>query len=233
MWAPDSTHILFDSNGRLWLYDLHNGTGVEDRLLGPASGDDPKFSPDGSIHLADQDHGLAVIPLHEPGTPTIPLAPAPNPSSADGQEILNGEVDWVYEEELDVRSNYFWSPDSKKIAYLQMNETKVPQYPITDWIPNHATVDWQRYPQPGDPNPEVHLGVVPVRGGKTVWMRSRFTTATITFRALAGSTARPSGSKHSLAITSTARCFLPTPITATRGRCSRSATISSSMTITT
>ncbi len=37
--------------------------------------------------------------------------------------MLNGEVDWVYEEELDVRSNYFWSPDSKNLAYLQMNET--------------------------------------------------------------------------------------------------------------
>ena len=29
LWAPDSAHLLFDSNGRLWLYDLHNGTGVE------------------------------------------------------------------------------------------------------------------------------------------------------------------------------------------------------------
>jgi dipeptidyl-peptidase 4 len=94
-----------------------------------------------------------------------------SPSSSDGQVLLNGEVDWVYEEELDVRSNYFWSPDSKKIAYLQMNETQVPQYPLTDWIPNHATVDWQRFPQPGDQNPEIHLGVVPASGGKTVWMR--------------------------------------------------------------
>jgi len=112
--------------------------------------------------------------LREPGTPSTLLAPTPNPPAANGQLMLNGEVDWVYEEELDVRSNYFWSPDSKKIAYLQMNETRVPQYPLTDWIPNHATVDWQRFPQPGDPNPEVHLGVVPVRGGKTVWMKIPF-----------------------------------------------------------
>ena len=95
------------------------------------------------------------------------MRPRPILPSDDGQVLLNGEVDWVYEEELDVRSNYFWSPDSKKIAYLQMNETQVPQYPITDWIPTHATVDWQRYPQPGDPNPEVHVGVVPAQGGKT------------------------------------------------------------------
>lgn len=171
IWAPDSTHILFDSNGRLWLYDLHNGTGIELGFSGMFSGDDPKFSPDGAYISMVKDHGLAVIPLREPGTPTIPLAPASNGSSADGQELLNGEVDWVYEEELDVRSNYFWSPDSKKIAYLQMNETRVPRYPITDWIPNHATVDWQRFPQPGDPNPEVHLGVVPARGGKPVLIK--------------------------------------------------------------
>ncbi len=174
VWAPDSTHILFDSNGRLWLYDLHNGTGIELGFSGLLSGDDPKFSPDGSFVSMIRDHGLAVIPLRDPGTPTIPLAPAPNPSSVDGQGMLNGEVDWVYEEELDVRSNYFWSPDSKNIAYLQMDETHVPHYPLTDWIPNHAQVDWQRYPQPGDPNPTVHLGVVPARGGKTVWIKIPF-----------------------------------------------------------
>ncbi len=54
------------------------------------------------------------------------------------ETVLNGGVDWVYEEELDMRSNYFWSPDSKNIAYLQMNETEVPLYPLTDWIPTHA-----------------------------------------------------------------------------------------------
>ena len=42
LWAPDSTHLLFDSNGRLWLYDLHNGTGVQVGFTGSASGDDPQ-----------------------------------------------------------------------------------------------------------------------------------------------------------------------------------------------
>ncbi len=106
-----------------------------------------------------------------PESPALPLAPAPDSSSANGEQILNGEVDWVYEEELDVRSNYFWSPDSKRIAYLRMDESQVPRYPITDWIPNHATVGWQRYPQPGDANPNVHLGVVAAHGGKTMWIR--------------------------------------------------------------
>ncbi len=55
-----------------------------------------------------------------------------------------------------------------------MNETRVPRYPITDWIPNHALVDWQRFPQPGDPNPEVHIGVLPARGGKPLWIKIPF-----------------------------------------------------------
>ena len=165
IWATDSAHLLFDSNGRLWLYDLKTGTGLAIGFTGAGSGDDPKFSPDGKKISFIRDHGLSVVQLREPGTPTIPIAPAGN------SPVLNGEVDWVYEEELGVRSNYFWSPDSSKLAYLQMDETHVPEYPITDWIPLHPTVDKQRFPQPGDPNPEVRVGVVGDGGGKTVWMK--------------------------------------------------------------
>jgi dipeptidyl-peptidase-4 len=146
IWAPDSNHILFDASGRLWLYDLHNGVGVEVGSAGVSSGDDPKFSPDASTISFIRDHGISVVRSHEPGQPTVTLVSTPPASAAGGQSLLNGEVDWVYEEELDVRSNYFWSPDSKNIAYLQMNETQVPEYPLTDWLPTHAQVDWQRYP---------------------------------------------------------------------------------------
>ena len=165
IWAPDSKHLLFDSNGRLWMYDLRNGTGVEVAFTGQASGDDPKFSPNGESVSFVRGHGLAVVNLKDPGTPTRTLAAAPN------EATLNGEVDWVYEEELDVRSNYFWSPDSKALAYLQMNETEVPLYPLTDWLPTHASVALQRYPSAGDPNPAVRVGVVSAQGGKTTWVK--------------------------------------------------------------
>jgi len=164
LWAPDSAHLLFDMDGRLWLYDLHTRVSVEVGSSGAASGDDPRFSPDGESVSFIREHGLAVVRLKEPRTPMTIVAPAPNKTT------LNGEVDWVYEEELDVRSNYFWSPDSKRLAYLEINEAAVPEYPITDWIPTHATVDVQRYPQPGDPNPAVRVGVVSAQGGKTVWV---------------------------------------------------------------
>ena len=165
IWAPDSKHLLFDSNGRLWMYDLRNGTGLQIAFTGQASGDDPKFSPNGEIISFVRNHALAVVRLKDPGTPTSVVAPVPNDST------LNGEVDWVYEEELDVRSNYFWSPDSKSLAFLQMGQTDVPLYPITDWIPTHAGIQLQRYPQPGDPNPSVRVGVVGAQGGKIAWIK--------------------------------------------------------------
>ena len=169
LWAPDSAHLLFDSNGRLWFYDLKTGTGLNIGSSGAASGDDPKFSPDGKllsfVNERGEEHGLSVIHLRDAGTPISNAAMSANPS------ILNGKVDWVYEEELDVRSNYFWSPDSSKLAYLQMDESHVPEYPITDWIPVHPTIDKQRFPQPGDPNPEVRVGVVGASGGKTIWIK--------------------------------------------------------------
>lgn len=165
VWASDSRHLLFDSDGHLWLYDMQNGVGLQMGSSGEAAGDDPKFSPDGLSISYVRGHGLAVIHLREPGSPMEMVAPAPNPNT------LCGEVDWVYEEELDVRSNYFWSPDSKNLAFLQVNETQVPLYPLTDWIPVHAQVTGQRYPQPGDPNPDVRVGVVGTKGGRVTWIK--------------------------------------------------------------
>jgi dipeptidyl-peptidase-4 len=165
LWSPDSSHLLFDSNGRLWLWNLKNGTGVQIGSAGLASGDDPKFSPDGHALSFIKNHSLAVIHLKEAGTPTLILAASPNDAA------LEGEVDWIYEEELETRSNYFWSPDSKRLAFVEMNEANVPTYPIEDWIPTHATVNTQRYPQAGDPSPLVRVGIVGAHGGKTLWIK--------------------------------------------------------------
>ncbi len=164
IWAPDSEHILFDTNGQLWLFDPKNGTGIQIGNSGMQSGDDPKFSPNGQYVSYLHDRNLYV--QRPDGS-----VPAQALTTDQQDTLLNGEVDWVYLEELDVRSNYFWSPDSRQIAYLQMNEAKVPEYPLVDFIPVHASVQKQRYPQPGDPNPGVRVGVVGVNGGATRWLR--------------------------------------------------------------
>lgn len=165
IWAPDSAHLLFDTNGQLWYYDLKTNVGVQIGVTGAGSGDDPKFSPNGSFISYLHDHNLYIKRMKEMGTPTTQLT-----QSHDGT-TLNGAVDWVYREELDVQSNYFWAPDSKHIVYLQMNESEVPEYPIVDWLPAHATIDNQRYPMPGDPNPDVRIGIVGTNGGRTTWIK--------------------------------------------------------------
>jgi dipeptidyl-peptidase-4 len=162
--APNSTDVLFDTGGELWLYDTTKNSGAKVTDTGEGSGDDPKFSPNSGYISYLSNHNLFVHKLNGSGA-DLNLTRTTDPA------IINGEVDWVYEEELDVRSNYFWSPDSKSIAYLQANETKVPQYPIVDWIPTHPTTDQQRYPQPGDPNPDVRVGVVSITGGATRWIK--------------------------------------------------------------
>ena len=160
-WSPDSKKLLFDSQGQLWLYTLDTSTAVQVTASSEPS-EDPKFSPDGSRIAYIRKHNLYVRPLGGGNEKAL---------TKDGDDnLLNGEVDWVYEEELYTRSNYFWSPDGKQIAFLQMNEKEVPTYPITDWMPLHATVDQQKYPQPGDPNPNVRLGVVNSDGGKLKWI---------------------------------------------------------------
>ena len=160
-WAPDGNGILFDAQGQLWLYSVATGTAVQLVTSGEPS-IDPKFSPDGKRISFVRKHNLVV---HEMGERYE------TPLTRDQDEnVLNGEVDWVYAEELDVRSNYYWSPDSKQIVYLQMNETPVPTYPITDYLPTHPTVDRQKYPKAGDPNPVVRLGIVNAKGGKTSWI---------------------------------------------------------------
>ncbi len=160
-WAPDSKKLLFDSNGQLWLYTLESGTAVQLTSSSEESSD-PKFSPDGQRVSYIRKHNIYVRDV---------AGGKEHQLMNDGNDnLLNGEVDWVYEEELYSRSNYFWSPNGKDIAFLEMNEKDVPTYPITDWIPTHPTVDQEKYPQPGDPNPGVRIGIVGTGGGKTKWI---------------------------------------------------------------
>ena len=92
----------------------------------------------------------------------------------DGSElILNGYASWVYFEEILGRPSqycaFWWSPDSKKIAFFRSDDTKVPEFTITDAPGQHGVVSSLRYPKVGDANPEVKVGVVAPTGGQIVW----------------------------------------------------------------
>ncbi len=160
-WSPDGKEILFDEDGTLWLDELAAGKVRQIGDTGQGSGDDVKFSPNGELISYVHNHNLYAL---RPGSSPVPLTSTADPN------LLNGEVDWVYLEELKVRTNYSWSPDSTRLAYVQMDETKVPTYPLADWVPTHTVVDEQKYPQAGDPNPAVRVGIVAAAGGPTRWI---------------------------------------------------------------
>jgi dipeptidyl-peptidase-4 len=169
LWAPDSKHLLFNALGKLWLYTIESGTAV---LLSssPDPARDPKFSPNGDKFAYLRKHNLYVHSLANDAELQLTHSPGKEEKEQKDENLLNGEVDWVYAEELSVRSNYFWSPDSRDIVFLQMDESKVPAYPLVNWLPTHPLVDMEKYPKAGDSNPIVRLGIVSASGGKPKWI---------------------------------------------------------------
>jgi len=161
LWAPDSKHLIFDSQGQLWIFDLATGTATQFTSASDPSGD-PKFSTDGGSVSYIRKHNLYVRPVSGKDERQL--------TKDSGDNLFNGDIDWVYAEELDVRSNYFWSPDSKQLVFLHMDETKVPTYPIANLIPTHPTVDNEKYPKVGDSNPVVKLGIADADKGKIRWI---------------------------------------------------------------
>jgi dipeptidyl-peptidase-4 len=162
IWSPDSKAILFTSAGQLYLFDL---AGQSARALAPAKRGvgDPKFSPDGHWVSFLYEHDLWLVPVSGGEEKRL--------TTGGSELVLHGDLDWVYPEEFDVRSGYFWSRDSRRIAFLELDQTQVPTYPIVDLVPRSAPVDFQRYPKAGDPNPRPRVGVVEIsaveRGGAT------------------------------------------------------------------
>lgn len=68
-------------------------------------------------------------------------------------EIINGSADWVYEEEFSFAKAFFWSSDSKKIAYMRFDESQVKEFTMTRYnnevYPEYETF---KYPKVGEDN---------------------------------------------------------------------------------
>jgi dipeptidyl-peptidase-4 len=137
-----------------------------------------KFSPDGNKVAYVRANNIYVEEL---------VSGAITPITRDGSDtIINGTSDWVYEEELEIRDAFRWSPDGKRIAYWQFNTSTVRNfaliynvgapYDVVTHIPYpqfgvYPLVKEIPYPQPGTPNSLVRIGVVRATGGKTRWMQ--------------------------------------------------------------
>lgn len=162
-WDERGKNILFAFRGDL--FTLAAKSAELTRLTDTdADEQDANFSPDGKKVAYTRENDLYVLDLDS--REEIRL------TTTGCDSLLNGVLDWVYMEELFTRGNvkgYWWSPDSKRIAFLQFDESPVPEFPLVDWIPVHATYELQRYPKAGDPVPIVRVGVVSAEGGEVVW----------------------------------------------------------------
>ena len=162
---PRRTALLVSAADDLFLFDFRARNLT--RLTSTAGAEEePSFSPDGTRVAFVRANDLHVVDLGR--------RPVEHALTRDGSaDVLNGLLDWVYQEEIYGRGRfrgYWWSPDGKRLAFLQLQEARVPRYPLVDDISTSPRLEETRYPKAGDPNPEVRLGIVEAAGGSPRWV---------------------------------------------------------------
>lgn len=130
-----------------------------------AAEEEPSFSPDGKRVAFVRNNDLYVCDIDPPAERRL---------TRDGSaSMLNGRLDWLYQEEVYGRGNfqsYWWSPDSDEIAFLQLDEKGVPNWTLVDDVPGTPVVENGPYPRAGEENPKVHLGIVSVARAELRWV---------------------------------------------------------------
>lgn len=161
--TPDWNHMIFIFMGDLYFYTPE--TSIMRRLTAtPAPEEHATSSPDGKYIAYTREKNLYAL---EVGTGLeIQL------TADGGGEILNGHHSWVYYEEVFDREYkaFWWSPDSRRIAFYRYDESPVFTMTMVDLIPIAAQPVLQRYPKAGGKDPLVQLGIVSLADGKTVWV---------------------------------------------------------------
>ena len=120
------------------------------------------LSPDGKKVAYVWENNLYYLDL-ESGI-TLPI-------TEDGEfnKIINGSADWVYEEEFSFAKAFFWSPDSRKIAFQRFDETEVSEFTMTnyrgDLYPEYQTF---KYPKVGEKNSVVSVHIYDLESEKTI-----------------------------------------------------------------
>jgi dipeptidyl-peptidase 4 len=156
-WSPNSEALLFEGTNAVAWFDLKSQSG---RVLVSGKEDlsDIKISPDSNYVSFVRDHNLWIVATADGKERAV---------TTGGSEVLRkGEVDWVYSEELDIYSGYWWSPDSSAIAYLEMDESKVSQFSLLNFESYSGEAELQRYPVAGGQNPTVRILVASLSGGE-------------------------------------------------------------------
>lgn len=172
--SPDYKRLLIFTNtakvwryhtrGDYWLFDANTnklwqlGKGLPSQSLMFA-----KISPDGTK--------AAYVSGHNIYSEDLTTGKIKQLTTTGTRKFINGTFDWVYEEEFGCRDGFRWSPDSKKIAFWQVDATQVRDYYMlntTDSV--YSIIIPVEYPKVGEPPSPVKIGVVTVENGNTKWM---------------------------------------------------------------
>lgn len=142
----------------VYLYDksVGNFSKISDKKVLHAT-----FSPDGRKIAYVQDNNLYVYDINTSKAIAV---------TTDGEKnkVINGNCDWVYEEEFEFTKAFQWSSDSKTIAYYRFDETHVPEYtlPIYDSLYPHLYT--YKYPKAGEQNSVVSIFFYDIGTGKRI-----------------------------------------------------------------
>ncbi len=123
------------------------------------------YSPDSTLLAFTRDNDLYVIDIATAEEKRLTF---------DGSDvILNGYASWVYYEEIFGRPSqyraFWWSPDSRKLAFYRFDNSSVPIFPIYSAVGQDGSLRQTRYPKAGEPNPEFRIGVVDVSEPAIIW----------------------------------------------------------------
>jgi dipeptidyl-peptidase-4 len=158
-WSPQGDTVLLAGDSSLWVLDVESGD-----LSSLAESEGPKtammFTPAGTHVSFVQDNDIYVARISDGQVQRL---------TSDGSDtVYNGGLDWVYTEELATRAaqpGYAWSPDSRWLVYLRLDDSQVQNHPVTDYRPVPPTVSYTRYPTAGSPNPAASLHVLAPEAG--------------------------------------------------------------------
>jgi dipeptidyl-peptidase-4 len=167
-WAQDSKHLVFQANFQpifrrsgiadFYIYSLADRS-LQLATKGARTGE---LSPSGAMLGFERDGDIYVTNLSTHQEKRL---------TRDASEhVYNGHFDWVYEEEFGLAQAWKWSPDSRYIAYWQLNDSAEPVVQISDYSGLHQEWETLRIPQVGDSNATVRIGVVNVASGANTWL---------------------------------------------------------------
>ena len=165
-WSKTGDTLLIPLGGDLL---VQNGIEGELRKVVDAEGKpalSPRLSRDGSMLAYVFDDEVYAVS-------TLGGKPKQLSSGARGSGRQNGLAEYIAQEEMGRYAGYWWSDDAKYIAFTEIDETHIPQYRIVHQgkeATGEAAEENHGYPFAGEENAKVRLGVVPAKGGKTIWM---------------------------------------------------------------